>query len=355
VIEAPVPIAPARVGPVSPLGFGIPAYRRPENLDVALASVVPQARLINAPIYIPDDSCDATNAAVVHKWRSTYPAIIHEINAANLGIDRNIDKAICGCPADYVHVMGEDDVILGGFVESAMRAIADGAPGHLLCSYVYLSNEYEPLSNVPLIPSLPAPVSLRSVLPHHGWALGFIGAHIFRRDRYLACTADGFGTYFNHLVRIVEYLDPDERLGHVAKPVVGNRADDESTPTWSSHRLDVVFGIESVFASAMRGRYEPREIWQTVSSCRRRLGYAQFVRLLYWAALADRSGGLLHFWDRLAFRVSRPRYLMLRAVPKLAYGPVLALIPKVRRAKRYARRLIHGAKATSTAGSGRRR
>ncbi len=321
------------------LGFAIPAYRRPDHLDVALASLVPVARALEAPIYIPDDSCDATNAAVVEKWQRAYSKLIHEINPRNLGIDRNIDKAIAGCPAEYVHVMGEDDVILPGFAEEVMRAIQEASPGHIICSYLYLTNDYRILSASPVIPRLPAPVSLRSMLPEHGWTLGFIGAHVFHRERYVHCDRDGFGTYFNHIVRLVTYLSPDEPLGYVSGALVGNRADDESTATWAANRLDVVFGLERAFVSSMSGRYMDREVARTVASCRRRLGYTQSFRLLYWAALMDRTGDDPGFWRSLAKYVSRPRYLALRAIPRLAYGPLRALVPGVRRIKRFARLL----------------
>lgn len=335
------------MGASASLGFAVPAYRRPDNLDVALGSLVPAARTIGAPIYIADDSCDATNVAVVDKWRHSYSRIIHEINPRNLGIDRNIDKAIAGCPADYVHVMGEDDVVLPGFIEGVTRTIQGASPGHIICSYVYLTNGYRLLSVRPVIPPLPEPVSMRSILPEYGWALGFIGAHVFHRERYRRCDREGFGTYFNHLVRVVSYLSPDEPLGFVDAPVVGNRADDESTATWSASRLDVVFGLERVFASSMSPRYTDAEVRRTVATCRRRLGYTQFFRLLYWAALVDRSGDSPGFWTSLSQYISRPRYLALRAVPRLAYGPLRALIPRVRRTKRYARRLRANSRAAT--------
>jgi hypothetical protein len=191
---------------------------------------------------------------------------------------------------------------------------------------------------------------LRRFLPQHGWTLGFIGAHVFHRERYSRCGSEGFGTFFNHLVRIVSYLSPDEPLGYIGAPVVGNRADDESSATWSSSRLDVVFGLERVFALHMRGRYSAAEVAQTVAACRRHLGYTQFFRLLYWAALVEGSGDHQGFWKSLSGYVSRPRYLALRAVPRLAYGPLRAMIPGVRRAKRFARRLRADGRALSATG-----
>lgn len=323
----------------APLGFAIPAYRRPELLDRALASIVPQARELNAPIYIPDDSCDQTNAGVIAKWRQVFPHVIHEINERNLGIDRNIDKAIVGCPATYVHVIGDDDVIFPGFGARVMSIIRDQAPGHIVCSYVYLTNDYRQITGQALIPPEASAASLRQFLPGYGWALGFIGANVFRRERFATCGVDGFGTYFHHLIRLTSYLDPDEPLGFVGEPLIGNRADDETTATWSGDRLNVVFGLEKAFMSAMQGRYSPAEIGQTVAAARHCLGYAQSIRLLYWGALAERSGSGGEYWETLQRLLPRSRYERLRSVPAALYAPLLKLVPLARRTKRFMSRL----------------
>lgn len=317
------------------LGFAIPTYRRPALLDLALQSIVPQARALDAPIYIPDNSCDQTNVAVVSKWQADYPNIVHEINAENLGIDRNVDKAIVRCPAAYVHVIGDDDLIFPGFAPRVMQIIADQAPGHIVCSYMYLANNHRPISGAAVIPAGGPASPMRALLPHYGWALGFIGAHVFHRERFASCGVDGFGTYFHHLVRLIRYLDPDEPLGFVAEPLVGNRADDETTATWSGDRLAVVFGMEKALAIAMSARYSQAEIDLAIAVSRRRLGYAQFIRLLHGAALAERSGNGERYWEALAQLVPRSRYQLLRAVPKVFYAPLLELFPAARRAKRH--------------------
>lgn len=329
---------------LAPLGFAIPAYRRPEHLDLALQSIVPQAQPLGAPIYIPDDACDQTNAAVVAKWRDRHPNIVHEMNEENLGIDRNIDRAIVRCPATYVHVIGDDDLLLPGFAARVMAVISGMRPAHVICSYMYLSNDYRAISGRAVIAPDGPVLSMRTFLPRHGWTLGFIGAHVFRRDRFAAGNVDGFGTYFHHLIRLIQYLGPDEPLGFVAEPLVGNRADDESTATWGGQRLEVFSGLEKAFAIAMHDRYSAGEISRTVASARRCLGYTQFGRLLYWAALAERSGDSASYWDSLAPLVSRARYDRLRSVPRFLYAPLLELVPMARRTKRYMRRFRLGSK-----------
>jgi hypothetical protein len=198
-----------------------------------------------------------------------------------------------------------------------------------------LSNDYQAITGRAIIPSFASGISLRAFLPAYGWTLGFIGAHVFRRDRFAACEADGFGTYFHHLMRLLRYVHPDDPLGFIAPPLVGNRADDESTASWSGDRLAVVFGLEKVFSTAMRDSYSKEEIEQTVNATRRSLGYRQFFRLLYWAALAERAGDGRRYWDALARLVPRGRYARLRSVPQILYPPLMGLIPIARRTKRY--------------------
>lgn len=323
----------------APLGFAVPTYRRPKFLDIALDSIVAQAAPLAAPIYVSDNSCDQHNVEVVDKWRARYPRIIHEINANNLGIDGNVHQCIVRCPADYVHVIGDDDILLPGFAVAALSEIDRGRPPHIVCSYMYLANDFKPINGAGLIPATARVDSLRVLLPGYGWALGFIGAHVFNRDRFASGDADGRGSYFHHLIRILQTVGPDERIGFVDRPLVGNRADDESTPSWSGDRLAVVFGLEKALAGAMASAYTPQEIRRTVRSARSQLGYTQFIRLLYWAAVAKKSGSESTYWASLHELVSPAMYQSVRAVPAALYSPLLGVIPIIRKAKRR----LHGA------------
>jgi glycosyltransferase involved in cell wall biosynthesis len=316
------------------LGFAVPVYRRPQLLDLALRSIVAQAQQFSAPIYIPDNSCDNTNVEVVRRWQSAYPNITHERNEENIGIDRNVDRAITRCPAEYVHVIGDDDIILPGFAERAIEIIRRKRPAHLVCSYMYLSNDYEPISRKPILPASAPAGSLRQLLPTYGWTLGFIGAHVFQRARFMHGGVDGFGTYFHHLMRLVTAIGPDEPLAFLDTPLVGNRADDESTATWSGDRLAVVFGRERTLAAAMKDSYSPTEVQRMIESARANLGYAEFFRLLYWAALAERAGRGPAYWESLSRFVPSQRYAHLYAVPDIVKAALFRTIPTIRRMKR---------------------
>jgi glycosyltransferase involved in cell wall biosynthesis len=316
------------------LGFAIPVYRRPEMLDLALASVVPQAARIGAPIYITDNACDATNVEVVRRWRERFAGIVHEINETNLGIDGNVDRAISRCPADYVLVIGDDDVLMPGLVDAVASILAVARPPHIVCAYQYLDNRHRPITGRPVFAVGSASAAFRRVVVDGGWALGFIGAHVFERARYSACRHDAMGSYFNHLSKLIHYLGPDEEVSCIDAPLVGNRADDESTPTWSGDRLNVVFGLEITLRSAMRqAAYCPDEVEAAVRNARHRLGYAQSVRLLYWAALAEATGRGEGYWRSLEALLPR-RHRWLRRCPRPALRAIGALFPLLRQLKR---------------------
>ena len=323
------------------LGFAIPTYRRPALLDLALKSMVPQAKLLSAPIFISDNSCDQTNVAVVNRWKTVYPCITHHINNENIGIDRNVDQAITQCPAEYVHVIGDDDILLPDFATNVLATLDRSSPGHIICSYIYLANDYRSITGKPVIPANAKTDSMRSFVTEYGWTLGFIGAHVFNRKRFQSASLTGFGTYFHHLLRLLEYLDPDEPIGFVAEPLVGNRADDESTASWSADRLAVVFGLEEAFVLGMNRSYEPSEIQASIDAARRDSGYTQYFRLLYWGALADAAGNAPQYWQSLKPRLHPTAYARLRAVPRFVYPLIRTMIPLVRRTKRYAKRQLH--------------
>lgn len=323
------------------LGFAIPTYRRSALLDLALGSMVPQARSIAAPIFISDNSCDETNVAVVNRWKDVYPLITHHINSENIGIDRNVHQAITQCPAEYVHVIGDDDILLPHFASTVLASLVDSSPGHVICSYIYLTNDYRPITGKPVIPSDAKAHTMHSFVIEYGWTLGFIGAHVFNRMRFQSGSLVGFGTYFHHLLRLLEYLDPNEPIGFVGEALVGNRADDESTATWSADRLAVVFGLETAIAGGMTRSYDPGEIRASIDAARRGSGYTQYFRLLYWGALADAAGNGPKYWQSLEPRLPSTMYGRLRAVPRFVYPLITTIIPLARRTKRFLKRQLH--------------
>jgi glycosyltransferase involved in cell wall biosynthesis len=67
----------------------IPTRRRPEYLDVALASVMPQAARAGAEVLVVSDGIDAETAAVAQRHRARLETLPHRggANAArNLGL-----------------------------------------------------------------------------------------------------------------------------------------------------------------------------------------------------------------------------------------------------------------------------
>ncbi len=336
--------------PEALLGFAIPVYNRPEFLDSALASIVPQAGPIGAPIFIPDNACGPTHVEVIARWRQRHPNIVHEINDTNIGIDANVDKAIARCPARYVFVLGDDDLILPGFVSAVLDVLRRDQPAHILCAYMYLDNAQRPITGRSVLPAEAAGRTFGAVLVEHGWALGFIGAHIFNRARYTRCAASAMGSYFNHVAKIIAVVQPDDQIPIITTPRVGNRADDETTPTWSGDRLNVLFGLERVMRQSMAGRYAPQDIEAAVFNARRQLGYAQTVRLLYWAALAKASGRADGYWQSLAALVPFEQYRRLRRFPAPLLPLLARLFPLARRLKRYrAKRALIAFSPTPTA------
>lgn len=45
-------------------------------------------------------------------------------------------------------------------------------------------------------------------------------------------------------LRLLSYIRPDEPLGFIAPPLVGNRVDCEFTPTWSDDRASMTFASQ---------------------------------------------------------------------------------------------------------------
>jgi len=225
------------------LGICLPVYRRPELLRRSLASIIESARAFNVPIFISDDSCDDTNRAVLEESCRNYPPIAWHRNSGNLGIDRNIAQSIELTSCRYAWVMGEDDVMVPDAVSSVMSVLARGSYPYVFVNYMAVSNDYARIVR-------PRAIELEEdrefeaadFLSRFGWATGFLGSCVIERRCWDSVDRTPYvGTFFAHVGTIFEGVK-GRRIFALARPLVGNRAENAASFTWSNDAVKVVFG-----------------------------------------------------------------------------------------------------------------
>ena len=227
------------------LGICIPTYKRPDQLECCVQSIIRSIGDRTIPIFISDDSTDDTNVAVIARLQAGYPHIFHDRNPANLGIDRNILKSVDLCSCRYAWMIGEDDRMVPEAIETVL-AVLDNATGELPFIYVNYASVDETLTLVLHEKSLPLErdrtLPAREFLETDAWSIGFIGACVVNRRLWATARRDPYlDSYFAHVGMILEYLH-GRTLYLIAKPLVLNRCGTARIFTWTHSAFEVMYG-----------------------------------------------------------------------------------------------------------------
>lgn len=239
------------------LGICIPTYKRPDQLERCVASVIAACRPHDVGITLVDDSADATNDAVFARLTACYPLLRIHRNRSNLGIDGNILRSVDRCDAEFAWILGEDDRLLPHAVTTVLRRLeaAAEAPAFLYVNYASVD---ESLTRVLRERSLTIPADDRvdadRFAAESAWSAGFIGACVVNRGRWEKVNPEPYvGTYFAHVGRILESV-AGASVERVAEPLVLNRCGTARIFTWTGQAFAVLTGWERM-VQALGDRY----------------------------------------------------------------------------------------------------
>lgn len=227
------------------LGICIPTYKRPDQLLACVQSIIRSIGDRAIPIFISDDSTDETNDTVIGQLQAAYPHIIHDRNAKNLGIDRNILKSVDICTCRYAWMIGEDDRLVPEAIPTVL-AVLENSPDELPFVFVNYASVNETLTLVLHERSLPLDHDIHKrvedFFENEAWSIGFIGACIINRRLWDTAHRDPYlDSYFAHVGMILEYLKGRE-LYMIAKPLVLNRCGTARIFTWTHTAFEVMYG-----------------------------------------------------------------------------------------------------------------
>ena len=227
------------------LGICIPTYKRPDQLKQCVLSIMASAAPDAVPIFIADDSADATNDEVMAELQACYPHIIYERNAVNLGIDRNILHSVDICTCEYAWLIGEDDRMKEEAVAVVLARLASAAepPAFLAVNYSSVDEHIsfvikERLMAITTDHVEEAETFFRSESP----AIGFIGGCVINTALWQTIDPTPYlDTYFAHAGRILASLQ-GKQVHLVAQPLVLNRSGGAHVFTWSGDAYGVFDG-----------------------------------------------------------------------------------------------------------------
>jgi abequosyltransferase len=238
------------------LAVSIPTYKRPELLRQCLEALAKQCEHYDVNIYVYDDSCSDINKSVYADLCNCFPGIVVSYNQVNLGIDRNIDQCFTAPEAQYVWVMGEDDLVREGAIETVMQVLTVSHPKYLFVNYQFISDDYRTLFRVAGEEASDGPCKAGKFFGMFGWATGFIGANVVNKSLWDIDAPDYMGTYFNHVGKIFSRLSPLDSVEVVAKPLVYNRAESLESTSWGKDCFAVIAGFGKMIQALVRNHPE---------------------------------------------------------------------------------------------------
>jgi len=229
------------------LGICIPTYKRPDQLQWCLESVLLACRPHSVPIFVTDDACDQTNQNVRAWLCQTYPHVVWEANEENRGIDGNILHAVDMCTCEYAWLLGEDDRLLPHGVSAVldyMDSWEDPYP-FLYVNYASVDSEIKIQLKEQALPLKDNILTEgRTFAREQAWAMGFIGGCVIRKRNWNAHRTERYtGTYFAHAGHILEITHGHD-VPMIAESLVLNRCGDPRLFTWTDSFFDVLLGWE---------------------------------------------------------------------------------------------------------------
>lgn len=229
------------------LGICIPTYKRPDQLRMCVNSIIAAASPFDVPIFIADDSTDATNSEVIAELQGHYPHIVYERNLNNLGIDRNILHSVDICTCAYAWLMGEDDRMLPDAISTVLATLERHTPSFVAVNYSSVNEDVSLIIKEKLM-AISADVerSAEEFLRCEAPAIGFIGACVVNKALWgQVDPAPYLDTYFAHVGRILASI-LGRQVFLVAQPLVLNRAGRAAAFTWSADAYGVYTGWDKV-------------------------------------------------------------------------------------------------------------
>jgi abequosyltransferase len=240
------------------LAVSVPTYRRPGLLHRCLSALASQCAEEEVPLFVFDDSCSDINRPVYQAVSSVLPGLVVVHNPTNLGIDLNIDQALSYPTAQYVWVIGEDDLVREGAVRRIVEALKALRPPYLFVNYQYISEDYARPLHRAVEGELHEHLSARAMFETHGWATGFLGANVVNRARWEVDGRQYLGTYFSHVGKIFSQLAPDETVALISDPVIYNRAEGLTSFSW----VDKAFEVFAGYGQMLDRLQTERPVWR---------------------------------------------------------------------------------------------
>jgi|GEM_PF-1489300 len=167
------------------LSIAIPTYNRSRFLQEALESIVAQL-VEGVDIVVSDNGSSDDTLQVLETYKKNYP--IHVCGfSANQGIDRNIVHVMENSQGEYLHLFGDDDLLMPGALAQILTELYCTAPTLMCLNHFAFHNHSLQDRQPPFLPKKRKVFSQGEQFFRY-CGLGFLSSLIIRRQeamRYL--------------------------------------------------------------------------------------------------------------------------------------------------------------------------
>ena len=176
------------------LGIYIPTYNRGKLLEENLSTILPQFQEYNFPVFVLDDSSQDDTEEMVRNFEKRFNNIFYIRNASNSGLYLNILKCLAMANTKYLWLMGDDDAISKGSLETIIPVLRKGYDYAVLNS-IALDKDLKEVRLNKIIKCktdriYPAGMSPKLLVDLKKWTYhGFISSMIFKKELITALIA----------------------------------------------------------------------------------------------------------------------------------------------------------------------
>lgn len=216
------------------LSVAIPTYNRAETLRRQLGSLFGQivGCQEDVEVVVSDNASPDTTGRVVDEMRCYFPRLRYVRNDENLGLLRNVDRAVRACGAEYVWIVSDDDVLMPYAVETVLAAIRGACKEGSRATFILLSgfpvapdNAWVGSSWVPVLPRSGLVPNARTVfLSVAYFGIGMISMYVVRRPDWVAVpfVIDGPWVAYGFIKHLL-LVSRNRPAYFVGTPIVGGR------------------------------------------------------------------------------------------------------------------------------------
>jgi len=211
------------------LVIAIPTYNRSYFLGLLLESIYFQLTNINLPVgvVVYDNNSTDDTSDVVDRFKNQGWQLEYIKNEDNIGADRNIAKAFIDSNGDYVWIVGDDDILLPGSIESIIKLIGKKNPALIFMRCVGFSGDYQ-VSKRRIASIKYLSLGKMEFLKRVNVYLTFISAIVINKRIFLENYHDDvvselFGTNLVQLGWVLPSIELDAPLIYVSTTLVAGR------------------------------------------------------------------------------------------------------------------------------------